>query len=105
MTIEIDWTRCDGHGLCTELLPEQIARDEWGFPILLGNKLRGNTYGVEITARYQVLEWWRLAANYTNLQKNLSLEPGSTDRSGGAQELIETDPGPDAQRAGYGRDH
>jgi len=38
MTIEIDWTRCDGHGLCAELLPEQIARDEWGFPILLGQR-------------------------------------------------------------------
>jgi ferredoxin len=35
MTLEIDWTRCDGHGLCAELLPEQIVRDEWGFPILL----------------------------------------------------------------------
>ena len=32
--LEIDWTRCDGHGLCAELLPRQIARDEWGFPIL-----------------------------------------------------------------------
>jgi ferredoxin len=38
MTIEIDWTRCDGHGLCAELLPEQIIRDEWGFPILLGSR-------------------------------------------------------------------
>jgi ferredoxin len=34
MKLEIDWTRCDGHGLCAELLPERIARDEWGFPIL-----------------------------------------------------------------------
>ena len=25
---------CTGHGLCAELLPEQIALDEWGFPIL-----------------------------------------------------------------------
>jgi len=67
-------------------LRSQEAQSPVGFPILLDNKLRGNTYGVEITARYQVLEWWRLAANYTNLQKNLSLETGSTDRSLGAQE-------------------
>ncbi len=33
-TLEIDWTRCDGHGLCAALLPERIALDEWGFPIL-----------------------------------------------------------------------
>jgi len=32
--LEIDWTRCDGHGLCAELLPARIARDEWGFPLL-----------------------------------------------------------------------
>ena len=33
-TLEIDWTRCDGHGLCAALLPERIALEEWGFPIL-----------------------------------------------------------------------
>lgn len=32
--LEIDWTRCDGHGLCAALLPDRIARDEWGFPVL-----------------------------------------------------------------------
>ncbi|HEY2166537.1 MAG TPA: ferredoxin [Jatrophihabitantaceae bacterium] len=32
--LHIDWTRCDGHGLCAALLPEHIGRDEWGFPIL-----------------------------------------------------------------------
>jgi ferredoxin len=25
---------CTGHGLCAELLPEQISLDEWGYPIL-----------------------------------------------------------------------
>ena len=35
MRIEIDWTRCDGHGLCARLLPERLDVDEWGFPILL----------------------------------------------------------------------
>jgi ferredoxin len=32
----VDWTRCDGHGLCAELLPHRISRDEWGFPIVAG---------------------------------------------------------------------
>jgi ferredoxin len=27
---------CSGHGLCAELLPEQISLDEWGYPILSG---------------------------------------------------------------------
>jgi ferredoxin len=32
--IAIDWTRCDGHGLCAALLPAHIDRDEWGYPVL-----------------------------------------------------------------------
>lgn len=34
MRIEVDWTRCDGHGLCARLLPEKVALDEWGFPVI-----------------------------------------------------------------------
>ena len=25
---------CEGHGACAELLPEFIAMDEWGYPIV-----------------------------------------------------------------------
>jgi ferredoxin len=32
--IVIDWTRCDAHGLCAELLPEAVTLDDWGYPIL-----------------------------------------------------------------------
>lgn len=32
--LQVDRIRCDGHGLCAELLPEVIALDDWGFPIL-----------------------------------------------------------------------
>jgi ferredoxin len=38
--LDIDWTRCDGHGLCAELLPDRISRDEWGFPIIAGRVVR-----------------------------------------------------------------
>jgi ferredoxin len=31
-TLHIDWTRCDGRGLCAELLPELLDRDDWGYP-------------------------------------------------------------------------
>jgi ferredoxin len=34
MKLEIDWTRCDGHGLCAALLPGRIDLDEWGFPVI-----------------------------------------------------------------------
>ncbi len=32
--LRLDPTRCSGHGLCAELLGEQVALDEWGYPIL-----------------------------------------------------------------------
>jgi ferredoxin len=32
--IEVDPIACTGHGLCAELFPEQIALDDWGYPIL-----------------------------------------------------------------------
>lgn len=33
MRVHVDWTRCDGHGSCAELLPELLTTDEWGFPL------------------------------------------------------------------------
>jgi ferredoxin len=33
-TMQVDRIRCDGHGLCAELLPELISLDDWGFPII-----------------------------------------------------------------------
>jgi ferredoxin len=32
--LAIDWTVCDGRGLCAELLPELVERDDWGFPVI-----------------------------------------------------------------------
>ncbi len=32
--LQIDRIRCDGHGLCAELLPELIRLDDWGYPII-----------------------------------------------------------------------
>jgi ferredoxin len=34
MTLSVDRIRCDGSGLCADLLPEMIARDDWGYPIV-----------------------------------------------------------------------
>lgn len=38
MRVHVDWTRCDGHGACAELLPELLSADEWGFPLALGDQ-------------------------------------------------------------------
>lgn len=36
MRVEVDWTRCAGHGVCAAALSELITRDPWGFPIVHG---------------------------------------------------------------------
>ena len=33
-TLIVDRIRCDGRGLCAELLPELIRLDDWGSPII-----------------------------------------------------------------------
>ena len=35
----IDRIKCDGHGLCAELLPELIRLDDWGYPILASDPI------------------------------------------------------------------
>ncbi len=30
----VDRIRCDGRGLCAEILPELVRLDDWGYPIL-----------------------------------------------------------------------
>ena len=36
LRLVVDWVRCDGHGVCVELLPEVLERDDWGFPVVRG---------------------------------------------------------------------
>jgi ferredoxin len=42
MLLHIDWTRCDGHGSCAELLPDLLATDPWGYPVARGERVRGD---------------------------------------------------------------
>lgn len=32
--VAVDWTACRGRGVCSELLPERITLDEWGYPLV-----------------------------------------------------------------------
>ena len=32
--LKVDRIRCDGAGLCAELLPEIVTLDDWGYPIV-----------------------------------------------------------------------
>jgi len=49
------------------------------FPLIGGNKMKGESHGIEITADYNALDWWRLTAGYTYLRMNLHLEDDSMD--------------------------
>ncbi len=48
-------------------------------PAFAANKMHGSTYGVELAADAQPLDWLKLQAGYTFLQMELSLDAGSTD--------------------------
>jgi iron complex outermembrane receptor protein len=49
------------------------------FPLFFENNLEGHTYGVELGATNQVLEWWRLHAGYTFLGEDIHAKPGRSD--------------------------
>jgi ferredoxin len=34
--LAVDWTRCEAHGVCLELLPEVLRPDDWGYPTVTG---------------------------------------------------------------------
>jgi ferredoxin len=40
--LEIDRIRCDGHGMCAELLPELISLDDWGYPMIKTGSVPAN---------------------------------------------------------------
>jgi iron complex outermembrane receptor protein len=56
------------------------------YPVVFGNGVKGNAYGVELSATYQPRNWWRLRGGYTFMKKDLSLKPGSRDTNQGTAE-------------------
>jgi ferredoxin len=37
--LRVNSIRCDGYGMCAELLPERITLDDWGYPMLDGRPI------------------------------------------------------------------
>ena len=35
-TLRVDWPACTARGLCSELLPEIVELDPWGYPVVTG---------------------------------------------------------------------
>lgn len=60
--LNIDWTRCEGRGLCIELLPEVLTGDDWGYPMSThGDRLLEVPQGAREFAEEAVRECPRLA--------------------------------------------
>jgi ferredoxin len=77
MKLHIDWTACDGRGLCTELVPELLVRDEWGYPVARdGNREPEVPPGLAQHARRAAKQCPRLALSI------VSRPPDGRDRVG-----------------------
>lgn len=38
-TIAVDRVACTGHGACAALLPAQVRLDEWGYPVVVDDRV------------------------------------------------------------------
>jgi len=58
-------------------------------PIVFQNNLEGQTYGVEMSSDYQMLDWWRWHAGYDYIQEHIHVAPGETDYTHGLNETAD----------------
>jgi iron complex outermembrane recepter protein len=56
------------------------------FPIVVGNGLKGASYGVELNVDYQINNWWRVRGGLTEMRIRIRPEATSTDRTNGSGE-------------------
>ena len=58
-------------------------------PYVFANNLEGETYGLELSADYQILDWWRLHGGYDLLEENIRIKSGQVDSNGGLNETAD----------------
>lgn len=58
-------------------------------PPIIANDVQGETYGVELDATFQVLDWWRLRAGYVYLEENLREKNGRDDSRNARGEIAD----------------
>jgi len=61
----------------------------FGFPLVFANNLEGETYGVELSATYQLMDWWRLHGGYDLLEEKLRVKSGQADFSNAHNETAD----------------
>jgi iron complex outermembrane receptor protein len=60
-----------------------------GLPVVFQNNLEGDTWGFELSADYQVLDWWRLHGGYDFLRESIRVKPGGTDLNNALNETAD----------------
>ncbi len=75
-----------------------VFRHDWdklrsgtAIPVELENRLEGDAYGVEAWAAWNVTDRWQISGGLNTLEKDLVLEPGSTDPVGVANSTLAND--------------
>jgi iron complex outermembrane receptor protein len=58
-------------------------------PFFFANNLRAQTYGFELSADYQILDWWRLHGGYDLLKEDIYTKLGEADISHGLAETAD----------------
>jgi len=79
----------DYHDLRSTTATPTTATYIFPYPIFFQNNLEGDTYGLELSTSYQVLDWWRLHAGYDLLRENIHVKPGEPDATGATNETAD----------------
>jgi ferredoxin len=77
--LSVDPIACTGHGLCAELLPELVALDLWGYPLLAGSEVPASL--VRRTRR-AVTDCPALALKLTRAEGTIRSETPQTEGTG-----------------------
>jgi len=55
-------------------------------PVIIGNGLKGKSWGAEVTGDYLITKWWRVHGGFTEMRINITPTETSTDRTRGSGE-------------------
>jgi iron complex outermembrane receptor protein len=79
----------DYHHLRSTTATATTAVYVFPYPVFFQSNLEGETHGLELSASYQMLEWWRLHAGYDLLQEHIHVRPGEVDATGATNETAD----------------
>jgi methionine sulfoxide reductase heme-binding subunit len=74
--LTVDPIACTGHGLCAELLPELVALDRWGYPLLADQQVPASLVG---RTRRAVTDCPALALKLTTAEDTIRSETPQTE--------------------------